>query len=363
MNDLQRAQAEADAIATLLLDAGIEPTETFGHLDPTDETLLARILATEPAAPRPSRTSLRRRRALLQAAAAACIALLAVVGVGALQSSKSPALAGPPPTLTFGTASAADLFAGKAPSAAAELRNLAAVADAQLPASEEGSPHIESYGWYASTGTDAEGVHTSVVQAVFQSATVHLDGSVTSTEDRSSGLDVNGKVVPRKADPTAGKVVTDELPAGTMDPHWVNALPRDDDDAMRTAMLDRQGGEATCPEPAAIGVPYCMFLTIQEMWGWQVVPSQVAASAWRTLANEHDVYLLGQTVDRVGRLGIAVAVMEPPNGSFTRADIMIISPTTGQLLSWEWIEEAPQEPAGATVTAFQAITSSELIRP
>lgn len=354
MSDIARAQAEADAIAALLGTHGFDPTDSPAPLAPADEALLERIV-------RPRRD---RRRVLLQVTSAACVALLALVGILGVQSKHSAALAGPPPTLKFGTASAQELFAGTAPSASTELRRLADVAAAQLPANEVGSPHVESYAWYSTSETDTEGSTTTVVQPVFQSLTVHPDGSVTSTEDRSSGMDVDGKIVDRAVDPTAGQVVTDELPAGTLDPTWARSLPRNDPAAMRTAMIDKQGGDDFCLSLGDGGIPYCMLVTTQDMYYSSPVPSDVAASAWGAFADEQGVYLLGQTVDRVGRLGVAVAVMEPPaEGVTPRADIMIISPTTGQLLSWEWIDRAPSEPGGAIVSAFQAITSSEFIKP
>jgi hypothetical protein len=357
MNDLQRAQAEADAITALLVGHGYDPADAPAALEPQDEALLARILA-----PRPHRTV---RRGWLQVASAACVALLALVGVLGVQSKQSPAVAGVPPTLTFGTAPLTQLFAGTAPSASDELRRLSAVAAAQLPTSAVGSPHVESYAWWWASSTDENGLTVSAFEPVFRSSFVHADGSVTSTEDRSSGLDVNGKVVDRRADAAAGTVATDHFPAGTMDPRWALDLPRHDDAALRTALLDRMGGEEFCTAtwPGFDGVPYCLGSVLQELYGWHVVPSGLAAALWRTIADEGGAYLLGPTVDRVGRQGVAIAIMEPPGLEVPRADVYVISPTTGQLLSWELVDEAPGEPAGGTVNGFEAITLSELVRP
>ena len=79
------------------------------------------------------------------------------------------------------------------------------------------------------------------------------------------------------------------------------------------------------------------------------------------LADESAVQDLGTTRDRVGRTGDAVAVRGSQAGDDTV--ILVIDPTTGQLLSWEDVNTAVlgQTFDKPVVTSFQAITSAEWV--
>jgi len=373
MTAFDRAQAEIDALAALLREHGIEPRddapsgaveqdEAAGRLAPADRALLDAILASgTTAAPEPPRRSHRVRRTVVQLAAVACAALVVLTSSTVL-SRHDAAIAGPPALLTYGTSTIGDVYGGTAPSASNRLLELADVAASQPAApsdAAERDQHVHSYAWYSSSGADESGIEHTYVEPVTTDSILRPDGSVTTREDRSTGLDVDGKVVDRTIDRAAGKVTGDELPAGTFDAAWARNLPSDTA-GMRQALIDQSGGTEACA-PGAMGPTYCMSSSIQLMNNYWVVPPPTAATVWRTLAEQPDVYLLGDTTDRAGRKGVAVALMEPPDIGFPRADVLIISPTTGQLLSWEWLDKDTTTKAGATVAAFQAILTAEYV--
>jgi|GEM_PF-3211747 len=385
MTAFDRAQAEVDALTALLLEHGIEPGDaapdtapdaapdtapgttdevrdarrTSEGLAPVDRALLDAILAGETAAaPEPPAPRTRRvRRTVVQLAAVACAALVVLTSSTVL-SRDDAAVAGPPALLTYGTSTIGDVYAGTAPSASSRLLELADVAAAQpAPPADaaERDQHVHSYAWYTATNTDENGVVRSYVEPVTSDTVLRPDGSATTREDRSTGLDVDGRVVDRRVDAAAGKVTGDDFPAGTVDAAWVRNLPSDTA-GMRAALVAQSGGVEVCGTPS-----YCMSSSIQTMNGFWVVPPGTAATVWRTLAEQDDVYLLGDTTDRAGRKGVAVALMEPPAIGFPRADVLIISPTTGQLLSWEMLDAAPTTKEGAKVAAFQAILTAEYV--
>jgi hypothetical protein len=64
----------------------------------------------------------------------------------------------------------------------------------------------------------------------------------------------------------------------------------------------------------------------------QIVPPQLDAAMWRMLAARSDVRYLGRVMDRAGRIGDALAYTSRDGQE--RA-VLIISPSTGQLLGWE----------------------------
>ncbi|MBD8059302.1 CU044_5270 family protein [Cellulomonas sp. JH27-2] len=370
MTAFERAQAEVDALTALLLENGIEPRDVAPDAAPeagpaevsaADRLLLDAILAGETtAAPAPGRSRLVRRR-VIQLAAVACAALVVLTSSTVLGTRHDAAVAGPPALMTYGSSSLAEVYAGTAPSASSALLKLADVADAQPPIATEGDQEVRAYAWYSS-GAEVDGVDQKVVEPVTEKNVLRPDGSATTSQDRSSGLDVNGKVVDRRVDRATGKVTGDDLPPGTFDPAWVRNLPRDVD-GMRAALLDRIGGPEACSgKDGGLDVAGCLSSELTgDVTSFWVVPPDVSATMWRTFAAEKDVYLLGDTTDRVGRKGVAVAVMEPATPDYTRADVLIISPTTGQLLSWEWLDEDPAAKGGADVAAFRAITSARYV--
>jgi len=372
MTAFDRAQAEVDALTALLREHGIEPRDAADQdveqdgaadrLAPADRVLLDAILAGETtAAPEPPQRSRRVRRTVVQLAAVACAALVVLTSSTVL-SRHDAAVAGPPALLTYGTSTIGEVYAGTAPSASSRLLELADVAAAQpAPPADAATrdQHVHSFAWYSSSGADESGIEHTYVEPVTTDSILRPDGSVTTREDRSTGLDVDGKVVDRKIDRATGKVTGDELPAGTFDAAWARDLPSDTA-GMRQALIDQAGGTEACA-PEALGPTYCMSTSITLMNNYWVVPPATAATVWRTLAEQDDVYLLGDTTDRAGRKGVAVALMEPADLGFPRADVLIISPTTGQLLSWEWLDKAPTTKEGATVAAFQTILTSEFL--
>lgn len=335
---IQSAEAEAQRLRELLgsPDRRVEP------LSSADEAILARIL-TKP----PTTTSHRGRPWARVAAVAAAVAALVVVGV-TWQSRSTPAEAGPPPSLEYSGGTAAEAMAGTLPPARDTLTAIAGSAGAQPVVTGSGVQQIRSYAWYLSSSEGAD----AVLNPTFGTLEVAPDGSAENREVRAPVLGLDGKVIDADRYPTGGAVTTTRTPAGMLDADRVAQLPRDPA-ALRAAFIAAGGETCTGAEPQ------CLVDQTVQLYATAVVPSDLSQAVWSMLADESAVQDLGTTRDRVGRTGDAVALRGSQPGDETR--VLVIDPTTGQLLGWESINTAvPGETFDEpTVTSFQAITSAE----
>ncbi|RHA43548.1 hypothetical protein [Cellulomonas rhizosphaerae] len=342
---IQGADAEARRLRELLGAPGQRPEP----LSDADEAILARILASPQEAP--SQVPARRGAPtwLRALAVAAAVAGIVVAGVS-WQSRSTPAEAGPPPSLQYSGGTVAEAMAGTLPPAHDTLTAIAASAGTQPVVTGSGIQRIRSYAWYLSStaGVDA------VLFPTFGTLEVSPDGSAVSKEVRAPALGLGGLVVDEGRYPRGGAVATTRTPAGTFDADRAADLPRDPA-ALRAALVADGGDTCTGAEPQ------CIVSQIVRLYGTAVVPSDLSQAIWTVLADESAVQDLGTTRDRVGRAGDAVALRGSQAGDDTV--ILVIDPTTGQLLSWEnvntaFLTQAFDEPS---VISFQAITSAEWV--
>jgi hypothetical protein len=101
---------------------------------------------------------------------------------------------------------------------------------------------------------------------------------------------------------------------------------------------------------------HCLFERINALYTTWIVPPQLSSHLWTMIAAEQGVRLLGGVTDRAGRRGVGISLIAGDEPQ-TR-HILIISPTTGQLLGSEDIlikttsRSDVKAPAIATFTAI-----------
>jgi len=343
---IQGAEAEARRLRELLG----APVQRPEPLSDADEAILARILASPQESPATQAPARRGAPTWVRAlAVAAAVAGIVVAGVS-WQSRSTPAEAGPPPSLQYSGGTVAEAMAGTLPPAHETLTAIAASAGTQPVVTGSGIQRIHSYAWFLSStaGEDA------VLFPTFGTLEVSPDGSSVNHEVRAPALGLDGYVIDATTYPHGGAVATTRTPEGTFDADRAAELPRDPAQ-LRTALVTAGGETCTGAEPQ------CLVHQVVQLYTTAVVPSDLSQAVWTVLADESAVQDLGTTRDRVGREGDAVALRGSQAGDDTV--ILVIDPTTGQLLSWEnvntaFLTQAFDEPS---VISFQAITSAEWV--
>ena len=261
-----------------------------------------------------------RRRLVLAGAVAAVLG--AAVAVPVLTT--SPTYAATPPMLHFVP------VAGQQ-SASSVLTDLARRARTQPSARGQGRYHyLHTKGWYLHVAADDN-------NRIFASGIAEIDRQLWQAADGSGRL---FQVIP---DDPSGLPPDRILGPGELSGAF---LPADATDA---AVRARYGHAAT-----AAG----WIRTIQELWSQQVVPPALHARLLDNLAGQPGVSVLGDTNDRAGRRGIALAV-EDQRGPRERL-ILVLDPETGALLDAETIvledSELPvQPPATISYTVWLAV--------
>jgi hypothetical protein len=310
---LQDAWPEADRDAALrrVLTRADEQAGSCG-----ERTTLAHA---EPPHGADRRRPVAARRRLVLAGALACV-LGAAVAVPTLTA--TPTYAATPPMLQFvpvaGQQSAAGVLAG-----------LASRARTQPPASGRGRYHyMHTKGWYLHVSADDDEILDSGIAEIDRQLWLAPDGS--------------GRLVRHSVDGPAMIDPDKVLRPGEFDGAF---LPADATDAAVRAKY----GHA----PTAAG----WTRTIAELWSRQVVPPALHARLLDTLAAQAGVQLLGDTTDRAGRRGVAVAV-EDQRGPRERL-LLVFAPDTGALLDAETVvledSDLPvQAPATISYTVWLA---------
>lgn len=349
---------DVDELRDLMGAAGMLPVIPSALLSVVSrETLLSRILAgarscdsdapaEAPAIPLTRHRTLgRSRRRLLTLAAAGSLALVAVLGT---QLSSGPeAVASPPAPLAFSQADALDVMTGGAPSAAGTLTSLAAAALA-APAVEAGGDvqRVATYAWLFVQDGDTGAISTVPTQSLWWASS---DGAIQSTQLRTGAITPDGQI-----DATAESVPglaasTDSFPAGSLVPSTLAALPRETT-ALTAELLALAGGEMCDADP--VTQASCLATAVQQLFSQYVVPGDLAAALWSTLAEQPAVVDLGSTIDRFGRPGRAVAI-PPASGAPRVVTVLIISPADGQLLGVETMAATdPAHQIAGSLTGF-----------
>lgn len=351
--------------------AGSTTTRPDDDATAASEAMLARILATPRPAARPEHAAvaaaggtvpraprdrrgrpggLRRRTALIAVAAATAVVAVVVPQI----TSPSDAVAGGAPPLTYSLGDPADAWGTTLPSAHDALDDLAEIAgDApDLPRTGD-VQRTDVYSWASEyDGTTGE----SAVYPTGEQRWLAADGSARVDQRRADPVTYDGQIDTASGPSAAGAEASDSLPPGTFDPAAASDLPTDPD-ALGAALL-AQMPEGLATEPGQDDV--ILAQSVVQQYQLTVVPQDVASGMWSALADSPSVRLVGDTTDRLGRPGVAVAVPDTLNeeAGVQAVLVLIISPTDGQLMGTEQVTVTSplldvDEP---TVTEFTAIT-------
>ena len=346
-----------DAAEALL--AGILATPRPGAAD-GQTSPASRVSPVSPGQPAAGSTgqATRRRRLRRRATALAVAAATAVVAVVGSQLSSTPtAVAGGAPPLTYAEGAPEAAWDGSLPSARDALVDLASVADDAPDLPRTGDvQHVSRYSWLSETSIDADG---TVMTSVFPTADewwAAPDGSARSVQRRAEAVGYDGRVDPDAQQSGAGPLSSDDFMAGTVDPSAVSGLPTDPD-GLTSALLDSR------PEEYAANPGYRDTLLAESVvtfsQGW-IVPQDVASAMLTVLSDAPSIQLLGDTTDRLGRPGVAVAVPDSlsKDSDIEAVTVLIFSPSDGQLLGTETVslDDAMIDVDEPTVTAFTTVT-------
>jgi hypothetical protein len=246
--------------------------------------------------PRPPRL---RRRLVLAGVGAVILAgaAAAVPVIGA-----SPSYAATPPLLHFVP------VAGQQ-SAGSVLTELAGRAATQpSPPGQGRYQYVHTKGWYLHESADVD-------KGVFDSGIAEIDRQLWLTTDGSGRLLRSTR---NDSPPMINPDMT--LAAGAFDGNVLSA------DATDAAVRAKYGHPAT-----AAGWTH----TIEEIWNRQVVPPALHARLLRALAGQPGLSLRGDTIDRVGRHGVAVSVDDQrlPRERL----VLVFDPDTATLLDTETV--------------------------
>lgn len=328
---------------------GFVTPESLGiELDGPDEFLakMKRLEQPEPRAPH--------RRFRMVAIAAAAVAATAAVVLGVVPLlPKSAAEANTPPILSFEFASAKSIAYAPGKDATAELRLLSRVAGkASAPPGSGTTQHVVTDNWFESIESNKGKISTVLVPTINETS-LKPDGSFRNIERTGKPLSPDGRGLPKHGawdkQPKSGD---ETQPAGTLDAQFADNLPPDRGQLM-AAMLKAEACESTSRDTIRTN---CLFHQINALYTTYVVSPQLSSHIWEMLSTEAGVRLLGRVEDRARRSGIGVSLI-PKDEPETRY-ILIISPTTGQLLGSEniLIKTTPKNdvkaPAIATFTAI-----------
>ncbi|KQT96580.1 MULTISPECIES: CU044_5270 family protein [Sanguibacter] len=349
-HDLRSPDAAESLLASILATPRPGPTE----VEPSAASSARRV---QPATDR-SGESARRQRLHRRAAVLAVAAATVVVAVVGSQLSSSPtAVAGGAPPLVYAEASPEAAWDGSLPSAHDTLVELASVADDAPDLPRAGDvQHISRYSWLSESVGDADGNTTTAVYPTSDEWWVAPDGSAQSVQRRAEAVGYDGRVDPDAEDSAAGPLSTDDFMPGTVEPFAVAELPTDPD-AMESALL------ATMPAEYVENPEYRDTLLVEaaaSLSRTSIVPQDVASAMLTVLSDAPSIQLLGDTTDRLGRPGVAVAVPDSlmKDSDVEAVTVLIISPTDGQLMGTETVTLTNlmidvDEP---TVTGFTTIT-------
>lgn len=317
------------------------------------EDLIARLKArdAERAANDDLASRRRRRRWATSLAGAAAAVSTTVLFVFSPWSSPR-AVASIPPVLDYEFAQAEKIATATGRDAQQALLDLADAAAAQ-PAPNRSGPvqHVVADNWF--TSRDADDSRKTALIPTLNENWLRPDGSRRTVERRSSPLSPDGRGVPTSGDWDDVPAELDEtLPAGVLDPEFVDKLPREADDA-RDVLLDEVGCESRDRGSERTS---CLFIQVRDLPHSYVMPPAAMSTLWRVLSDEAGLSLLGKVTDRAGRPGIGIAFISDQAPQYR--EILIADPSTGALLGTEkvLIKNSPdlkvKAPAIANFTAF-----------
>ena len=289
---------DVDMTRLLLRGSDPVPAEMINGTagDPIGRATLTRILAI----PR-RRTSpgLRPRGWRLGAVAATGVAaLLAAAFILVPHGGQGSAYAVTPPLLQYQTANTAL-------SSQEVLRQLAVLAERQLPAPAGRYDFVKTRGWYYGVTVDQGGAVTGQLDPTSRQQWIALDGSGRIDETRGGSNSLNDFAAEGLAGPQ----------------EWPT------DPAALRAELGKSHPDYGTSE---------WFTAVGDVWGMQVVSPRLQAGLLRMLADERELSNAGTVTDRIGRSGVAVSTESSHTGLKTRYTL-IFDPKTGMLLDFEQV--------------------------
>ncbi|MET3808893.1 hypothetical protein ABIB25_005925 [Nakamurella sp. UYEF19] len=254
-----------------------------------------------PVSPPPIRTGSGRRRipVLVGAAVIAAVTVLSVLIVPSLISGGTASAVTPTPLSYTASTAIGD--------SATLLTKLAAAAAMQPPEPGSGpDTYTKIQSWDFTTNQDVNGnVISSAVVPTVRETWAAPDGS--------------GREI--RSNPERTGTTSQDNPAGT--PALYQNLPAD------PAALKQVLGQAHPDRDTSE-----WFVAVTDVWGvGRPVPAATQSGLLKLLAAEPDITVLGTTVDRAGRTGVAIST--DTNAGFLLRRILVLDRSTGRLLSAE----------------------------
>lgn len=347
-----RTDRASDASEALL--AGILATPRPAAASTSTGTEASEAGTSQPVDTRPGTARPRQRVRRRAAALAVAAATVVVAVVGSQMSSTPTAVAGGAPTLTYTEGTPEAAWDGSLPSARDTLLELATVADEAPDLPRTGDvQRISQYAWL---GEVDGGTRTTTVYPTADERWVGSDGAVRVVQRRAEAVRYDGRVDTTASESAAGPLSSDDFFPGTVDPFAVAGLPTDTD-GMESALLDHM------PQEFAEAPEYRDTVLVEsavDLSRTSIVPQDVASAMLTVLSDAPTIQLLGDTTDRLGRPGVAVALPDSlsKDSGIEAVTVLIISPTDGQLLGTEVVtlDDPTIDVDEPTVTGFTTIT-------
>ncbi|GAA0422985.1 hypothetical protein Acor_58540 [Acrocarpospora corrugata] len=317
--------------------APIDPMapETFAGAatDPQARATLRRILAAAPAEASKPKRQLSRRSVLAMAGGA--VAATSIVGVTRMIPAGEPAARVPTVAmLSYQQVKGESLMAGSMPSARSILLKVAEAAERQqdgVRPTDTRYVYLQINEWNLNVAVSDGQASTAVVPTVTELWTP------ISATDMVRRVERPGRpiVIGYGSEWTAGAVASgtsgsDELMS--VEAALLSRSPEDlplDATALRRALLPAARVPDDVPEV------YQLVEAVVGLFSERYVPPRLSAVLWRMLADEPHLGFLGDTTDRAGRAGRAIA-LDVSRGLPKRL-VLIIDPETGRLNSSEVI--------------------------
>lgn len=130
--------------------------------------------------------------------------------------------------------------------------------------------------------------------------------------------------------------LNEDFGTGGLEPQFANASLPTDVDLLRKEVEQRAA--ATHPWPRTDSQ---MFVVIGDLLRDPLTPPEVRAALFEVAAGLPGIELLGETTDRIGRTGVAVAMTSLPLTPWHRQEIIIFDPATSVLLEERTVSLAP----------------------
>lgn len=162
------------------------------------------------------------------------------------------------------------------------------------------------------------------------------DGAAIALETRGPMVDISRVSELNFAGDIVGETVESIIPAPSTErlrqsgelPYtpWIIAeLPRDPKQ-LRPALLQRGNCGNT---------DQCLAFSITALYRYYVIPDDLAAAMWATIADSPTLRDLGKTTDRLGRPVLAFAQEAYPDDPEDNFFVYLVSAETGRLIGWE----------------------------